>query len=156
MYFRICFLIFINLTISQYCYSENPSGLSVSYDNNKSSTFSFNEDPKIFFIKNEMLIKTSQSSIIFPMKKFKSLTYISSSSNGLNEKAINSHPLIQIQGNEFIITSSNDDLEIQIFNLEGILILNKTVKSGESFSKTLNPGIFIINIDGQTFKIHIG
>lgn len=152
---RAVVLLFLCLMATLCCYSTTLKGFIVNYQDNQPIMFSFSESPKILFQDENVIIKTSQTSISIPCTSFKSIEYVSTNSIENCSYAPTSY-LFQVRGNELLIHSTDLELLIELYDIKGMKISNSVIKGGEALSFNLAHGIYLVSINHKTYKIQIG
>ncbi len=137
------------------CYSTTLLGFVVKYQDNQSTMFSFSDSPKILFQDENVIIKTTQTAISIPCTSFNSIEYVSATDI---EKCsyVPSSYLFQVRGNELIISSTDLECLIEIYDIKGTKISSNFIKADEVSSINLAHGIYIVIINHKTYKIQIG
>lgn len=133
-------------------YSQIPSGILLTYDDNKTAIFSFDDNPKIIFSKNGATVKSTRSSISISYENLRTIEYVSVA--GIDEVESLSH-FFQIRGTELFL-SSKFNTTLKIYDIKGIQIENRTIAEDETISIILKPGFYIVCINNQTIKIQVG
>ena len=127
--------------------------------NDEITTFALEDIKRIDFFDDYIWFNCSSNvfNLFWPIDYVKKITYSDRLDAGgieLNEDELS--PDFQIKKDELIFSNLKENALITIYGLNGNLILKRKVNAGGVYKYStgdLEKGVYIINVDGVTFKI---
>jgi len=140
------------LTVEDYAATK----LIISGIDGSSKIISLSDRPKVTFEENKLSINTLDVTIELDIQKVKDFKFADTASidNIIDDTETGNE--ISIDGDIITIAPNKNDITIEIFNVNGVIVKSKYVESGliETLSiSDLENGIYIISTPQQAFKI---
>ncbi|MCM1451755.1 MAG: hypothetical protein NC102_05825 [Clostridium sp.] len=118
--------------------------------------FKYSEKPVIKFSESELIVDAGLQSMSFPVDIVRSI---------VNDKENSGHNDVGIESSVFkqekdclIFQAQSSDLNISIYTADAVLVEYFNVSHGETLNLgtgNLSPGVYIVSINGISFKISI-
>lgn len=117
-------------------------------------TIKLSEEPKTSYADGNLVIKTTTSSVTFPLEKVRKFTY-SDESSGIGSP-ISMRSEISADGETLTFTNLKPRTTIQLYNVAGQLL--RTVRSDGQSKATVSVsrfpiGVYVVKVNGVTYKI---
>ncbi len=143
--------IFLSLCIltGVFCYAVEDS-LIITKANGIKIAVKLEERPITTIVDNQLSITTDQLAYIFPISEVRNFTYGKSENSGIAQIKISQSE------NSFKLSGLNKGDKIRIYDLQGILMNELIFSSDDDCDLGIylqNPGIYVLNINNQSFKI---
>ncbi len=149
-------LLFITLFISLTCAAnKNANNLVLLTKDGTKAVFVLSEQPKVLFSGNTIIISNMGIESYYSLKDIACFYYEESVNTSANE--INVHDkLFRIDGESIVFSQLKANSKISIISPNGIILLQETVNKDGYYTfplSGLTSGMYIISINGTTFKI---
>lgn len=113
-------------------------------------------EPTVTFSDNQLIVTTKYFDVEFyDLNMIRKITYKIDEGSGIND-IIADKPLMKFVGNDIEFTGVKAGDKISVFAINGIQIMDKKVAASGDFTlslSNLSQGVYLININGRTFKI---
>ncbi len=121
------------------------------------NTLSFSDfEPNVTFSDGQLVITTKYFDVVFyDLSDIRKITYKYDEGSGIND-IIADKSLMQFVGNDIVFTTLKAGDRICVYAANGTQVMNKVVAgNGETLLSVsgLSQGIYMINVNGKTFKI---
>lgn len=116
--------------------------------------YALSERPKITFTESELIVETNCVEINYDLKKMLRFTYENVTSTDITD--LKSNGIFRFQNNALVFPALPTNSTISVYTLNGILVFQKTVQTAGEYAfsiSNLNTGIYLINVNGLTYKI---
>ena len=123
-------------------------------DGTENTSFALSDAPIVAFPSGKMTITVKGTETSFEFAKVSKLTYTSPSAlKGVKDE---SGKPFQMSDNSLLFSAGNKGSKIMIVGSNGIMVLQKPVKAGETLSIPLGKfaaGIYVVKVNDITYKI---
>lgn len=122
-------------------------GLQVSY--------ALTEKPRVTFTETDLEITTNSLHISYPLETMERFTYEKETTSITDLNSEEAFPFI-FDGNALIFPNLKANGSVSIYSLNGAPVFKRTVFNDGKYAfsiSTLKTGIYIINVNGLTYKI---
>ena len=134
---------------------EHPDLLVVWAKDGAKPSFALNEKPSITFTSSELVIKTSTVEVAYDLSQLLRLTYERNEVSGV-EEMISSTSQGRLEGDALYFPYLPVDSRVEIFQMDGTLVLHKRVDREGAYSVALTglpKGNYVVRAQGLTYKI---
>lgn len=153
-------LLFVGLTFALNANSEEGEWVFQLWDINHNdapiSSLGFSVEPKVTFNDDQLIVTTKYYDVDFyDLNSIRKITYYFKLGTGINDIAADS-PLMKFIGNDVVFTALKTGDNISVFTTNGIQVINKVITTNGDFTlplSNLDQGVYLINVNGKTFKI---
>lgn len=144
---------FVLLTFSQVVHAEEPQ-LQIWLSDGQTVSIKLNEEPVTTYSDGQLIIKTTKTTITYPLEQVKKYTYthLADGVSTLPSMKIS----FSVNGETLFFNGLNPDTRIAVYSASGQLVrsLNagqqKNVKVSVS---NLPTGVYVVKVNGATYKI---
>jgi len=128
----------------------------VLWQNNGNQIGSFNlkHNPKVTFSGSEVIVTTASADVYYygltDMWKF---TY--EKTTGINNILVDDNS-VKINDDAIVFSALKRGSQITVYAVNGMLLMSKTVAEAGEYAfpiSSLSQGVYMVNVDGETFKI---
>lgn len=146
-------LLFLLLVLSCIIAKADDLLLQIWQSDGQVMTINLNEEPKTTYVDGNLVITTTNTTVIYPLEKVKKFTYMSTDNvdkiEGMSTK-------FSQDGESITFTGLKKDTEIMVYSSAGVIV--RKVKSGSEKSTTvtvsdLPSGVYIVKVNTITYKI---
>lgn len=112
------------------------------------------EKPKITFTESELVVNTNNVEVNYDLDKMSRFTYESGSSTGITD--LKSDGTFRFQDEALVFPALSANSTISVYSLNGSLVFKKTVQTAGEYAfplSNLNAGVYLVNVNGLTYKI---
>ena len=112
------------------------------------------EKPKLTFTESELVVKTDSIEVIYDLEKMSRFTYENGSVTGITDLRTDTPFSLINEALVFPALPANSSVSVYSFN--GSLVFKKTIKTSGEYAfplSGLNTGIYLVNVNGVTYKI---
>ncbi|MCM1504213.1 MAG: T9SS type A sorting domain-containing protein [Muribaculum sp.] len=134
------------------CADETPTALIISMTDGNRQTVELSECPVVKIEGENLVVKGSGTEINLELNKVKDFTY--GSASGITVPG--SSDTFVRQGDNLIVSSDGQPLDVVLTSVNGIILKAQTVASGESLTLSLTDlvtGVYIVTVNGVSSKI---
>lgn len=141
--------------MSQYGVVANAQKLIVWLNSGDKVYYELNTMPKTTFTESDIVISTTDASVVYPINDVKKYTFESSSSSIQN---IDGNKDIHVAQNGNIVTIANlkEGSSVKVYSVDGIMVSNYVAHANEPLKITLSKlpvGVYLIRTSNITYKI---
>lgn len=139
----------------QYGIVANAQKLIVWLNSGEKVYYELNTMPKTTFTESNIVISTTDASVVYPISDIKKYTFESSNSSMQN---IEGNKDIHVSQNGNIVTIANlkEGSSVKVYSVDGIMVSNYVARANESLKITLSKfpvGVYLIRTNNITYKI---
>lgn len=135
--------------------SEPVKNLAVWTKDGTKVVYSLSENPKITFTETDLLITTNGVEITYSLENMARFVYEKSDATGLTDLCTDETPF-NFNGEYLLFPSLKANSIVSIYNLNGTLAFKKGVTTAGEYAfslSNLGRGVYIVNVNGLTYKI---
>lgn len=135
--------------------TEPVKNLAVWTKDGTKVVYSLSENPKITFTETDLLITTNGVEINYALKNMARFVYEKSDATGITDLSTN-EPSFKFNGEYLLFPALKANSTVSIHNLNGTLAFKKKVTTAGEYAVSLSNlgrGIYIVNVNGLTYKI---
>lgn len=117
--------------------------------------FALAEKPTITFEESDMIITSNGVEVKYALENMARFTYEKSSTTGITNLN-NGESSFKLDGESILFPSLKANSTVSVYTVNGTLVLQETVHSDGEYSfpiLSLNTGVYIVNVNGLTYKI---
>lgn len=117
--------------------------------------FALAEKPTITFEESDMIITSNGVEVKYALENMARFTYEKSSTTGITNLN-NGESSFKLDGESILFPSLKANSTVSVYTVNGTLVLQETVHSDGEYSfpiSSLNTGVYIVNVNGLTYKI---
>ena len=120
-------------------------------------TFLFSDfEPTVTFDDGQLVVTTKYLDVYFyDLNEIRKLTYKNEDGSGIND-IVAEKALMKFNGDDIVFTSLEKGTNILVYAANGMLMMNKSVADAGDCTLSLSglsQGVYVINVNGKTFKI---
>lgn len=150
---KILFLMLLQFCIFAIA-DESQTQLVIWAKDGTKVTYALAEKPKITFTENEIVVNTNNVEISYDLDKMSRFTYESGGTTDITDLKYNC--TFNFQNEALIFPALSANSAISIYSLNGFLVFKKTVQTAGEYAfplSNLNAGMYLVNVNGMTYKI---
>lgn len=113
------------------------------------------EKPKITFTETDLVITAKGVEVNYTLENMTRFTYEGNTSTAITNLQTG-ETSFKLDGESLLFTSLSANSTISLYSLNGTLVFNKTVQTVGEYSfplSGLNTGVYMVNVNGLTYKI---
>lgn len=135
---------------------ELPTTLVVWAKDGTKVSYALNEQPKITFTEECLLITTTKVEVSYKLAQMARFTYENTDVNAIidvNGKTVNP---FTFNGDVLLFPASDKDCSVNVYSIDGKLVTNCIVRAGNTLSVSLasfTDGVYVIRVNGLTYKV---
>ena len=117
--------------------------------------FALAEKPKITFTETDLVITTNIIEVNYLLDNLACLTYETSSESGITDLIIDK-TVFKLKGDTLLFPCLKANNIISLYSVNGFLVFKRLVRSDGEYAfplSKLNTGIYIVNVNGTSYKI---
>ena len=118
--------------------------------------FALTEKPKVTFNENSLMINSTNVSVSYDLDDMAKFTYVDSDEEGIRNIENDKESSFKYDGEMLLFPSLKAGSKVAIHNLGGSLVFSRTIETAGNYSfplKHLDKGVYLVTVDGLTFKI---
>ena len=120
-------------------------------------TLSFADfEPTVTFGDNQLIITTKFLEIdFFDLNEIRKITYLYEDGSGIND-IVAEKATMKFNGEDIVFTALEKGTDISVYAANGMLMMKKNVANAGDCTLSLSrlsQGVYVISVNGQTFKI---
>ena len=148
------YLLLLFLFLASIVAKADDQVLQIWQSDGKVMTIKLSEEPKTSYVDGNLVIKTTKTTITFPLEKVKKYTYASEPSGIDSPIAMQSE--VSADGETLTFKGIKPNTSIYLYNAAGQLL--RTIKSDKTNKATVSVsrfpiGVYIVKVNGVTYKI---
>lgn len=112
------------------------------------------EKPKLTFTESELVVKTDNIEVTYALEKMSRFTYESGSITGITD--LRTDTPFSLINEALVFPALPANSMVSVYSLNGSPVFKKTVRTAGEYAfplSGLNTGIYLINVNGVTYKI---
>lgn len=117
--------------------------------------YALNDLPKLTFVDNQLCIKTNNVEIKYDLEEMQRFTYETATTDITDLK---SDEIFKYENEALIFPSLKANSTVSVCSVNGNVVFRKTVLAQGEYAfplKNLNAGVYIVQVNGLTYKILI-
>ena len=118
--------------------------------------FALNEEPKVTFNENSLMINSNTVSVSYQLEDMAKFTYEDSEAQGIRNLENDKASSFKFDGEMLLFPSLKTGSKVAIHNLGGVLVFSRTIEAAGDYSFSLShldKGVYLVSVDGLTYKI---
>lgn len=134
---------------------ESPTHLFVWAKDGSKVGYALAENPKITFTETDMIIACTGEEISYPLNNMERFTYESDSESSIRNIQTEESPY-KLDGESLLFPNLKSNTTVFIYTLDGTQVFKKTVRQNGEYAfplSNLNAGVYMVNVNGLTYKI---
>lgn len=116
--------------------------------------YALNDKPKVTFTETDLIITSNAIEVNYALESMARFTYEKSSDTGITNLLNNE--TFKLDGESLLFPSLKANSTVSVYSANGTLVLKQTVRQSGEYAfplSNLNAGIYLINVNGLTYKI---
>lgn len=112
------------------------------------------EKPKLTFTGSELVVKTDSIEVTYDLEKISRFTYEGGGMTGITD--LETESVFNFQNEALVFPSLSANSTVSVCSLNGLLVFKKTVRVAGEYAfplSKLNAGVYLVNVNGVTYKI---
>ena len=112
------------------------------------------EKPKLTFTESELVVKTDNIEVTYDLEQMLRFTYESGSVTGMTD--LRTESTFSIQNEALVFPALSANSTVSVYSLNGSLVFKKTIRTAGEYAfplSGLNTGVYLVNVNGITYKI---
>ena len=118
--------------------------------------FALSEKPIVTFSENSLMINTTTVSVSYDLEDMAKFTYEDPNEEGIRNIENDKESSFKFDGEMLLFPSLKAGSKVAIHNLGGVLVFSRTIEAAGDYSfplSHLDKGVYVVSVDGLTFKI---
>ena len=136
--------------------ADEPKMYLLIWDNDNSSVaYALDDEPKITFSDTDLIIKTNNVEVNYPLESMNRFTYETSKNTAIRNLQTD-EVTFRIDGKSLLFPSLKANSKISLYSLNGTLVFTRIIQEMGEYSFPLSgliPGVYLVNINGLTYKV---
>lgn len=148
----ITFLLSFSLTTKA---EDNPTNLVVWAKDGTKVAYALAEKPKITFTETDLIITAKGVEVSYALGNMARFTYESNDGTSIVNLQSDESPF-KLSGESLLFPALKVNTTVSIYTPNGTLVFKKTVRQDGEYAfplSNLNAGVYIVNVNGLTYKI---
>lgn len=127
--------------------------LTLLHKNGNKISYQLNKNPKLSFTDSDIVVSIDNIAIDYPLSDILQFSYEDEKPSSVSN-VVKDDVIFNFDDKSFSITTSKDCIAI-LFSTNGSVILKKKIKAGKNKVTLpfINPGIYILSVNGVSTKI---
>lgn len=112
------------------------------------------EKPKITFTETDVVITANSVNVSYPLENMSRFTYENNTATVINLQTDESS--FKLDGESLLFPTLKTNSTVSVYSPNGTLVFKKTVRQNGEYAfplSNLNAGVYMVNVNGLTYKI---
>lgn len=112
------------------------------------------EKPKLTFTESELVVKAESIEVTYDLEKISCFIYESGGMTGITD--LETESIFNFQNEALVFPALSANSTVSVCSLNGIFVFKKTVRVAGEYAfplSNLNAGVYLVNVNGVTYKI---
>jgi len=117
--------------------------------------YALSEKPKVTFTETYLVISANEMEVNYILDEMARFTYESNDESAIINLQTDETPF-KLTGESLLFPALKANSTVSVYSLNGALVFKKTVRQNGEYAfplSTLNVGVYMINVNGLTYKI---
>ena len=148
-------VLFLSFTLISAMAGEPMTQLVVWAKDGTKVAYALAEKPKVTFTETELVIKTDFVEVNYLLENMVRFTYENAQSASITNLQTG-EPSFRLDGESLLFSVLKANSVVSLYSLNGALVFNKNIRTAGEYSfplSGLNAGVYVVTINGLTYKI---
>lgn len=131
------------------------SQLVITSKDGKTVAYTFAEEPKVSFSDTELIVTAKDATVNYPLSNMALITYKLGTPTGITNIATG-ETTFRMDGSALVFPSLAAGSKVTVSTTAGAVVLSKKIGTAGKYSFPLSGlanGVYMVSVNGQTFKI---
>lgn len=134
---------------------NNPTNLVVWAKDGTKVAYALAEKPKVTFTETDLVITAKGVEVNYSLENMARFTYESNDESAIINLQTDESPF-KLTGESLLFSALKANSTVSVYFLNGTLVFKKTVRQNGEYTfplSNLNAGVYMVNVNGLTYKI---
>ena len=134
---------------------DNPINLVVWAKDGTKVAYALAEKPKVTFTETDLVITAKGVEVNYSLENMARFTYESNDESAIINLQTDESPF-KFTGESLLFPALKANSTVSVYSLNGTLVFKKTIRQNGEYAfplSNLNAGVYMVNVNGLTYKI---
>lgn len=134
---------------------NNPTNLVVWAKDGTKVAYALAEKPKVTFTETDLVITSNDVEVNYNLENMARFTYEDSTSTAITNLRTDESSF-KLNGESLLFPALKANSTVSVYSLNGALVFKKTIRQNGEYAfplSNLNTGVYMINVNGLSYKI---